>query len=75
VILRNKPNFSAKNPMKWHQCPKKQTHFKANQSQFKTTGEGRMTCQIKTSFAKGYGAVRLRQGFGATSKPNQGKSK
>ncbi len=33
--LRNKANFSAKNPMKVQKCPKKQTHFKANQTQFK----------------------------------------
>jgi hypothetical protein len=35
VKLRNKANFSVKNPMKGHQCPKKQTHFKPNQTQFK----------------------------------------
>jgi hypothetical protein len=35
VKLRNKANFSAKNPMKGHQCPKKQTQFKAKQSQYK----------------------------------------
>jgi hypothetical protein len=35
VKLRNKANFSAKKAMKAPQCPKKQTHFKANQSQSK----------------------------------------
>jgi len=28
--LRNEPNFSAKKPMKAHECPKKRTQFKAN---------------------------------------------
>jgi hypothetical protein len=51
VKLRNKANFSAKKPMKWPQCPKKQTHFKANQTQFKPTGEAGSTIPGRTFLA------------------------
>jgi hypothetical protein len=33
--ITKQSQFFCKNPMKGHQCPKKQTHFKANQTQSK----------------------------------------